>query len=132
MNLRVRFETRIPNYVGVLNNTIAPAVSQAAGVMVELARSQVRVDTTSLQETIDTSEIVATGAHAIFSVNAGDITGGYKGGGLFNKPEGSPVNYAAAQEWGPGEHTPYMTPASEAGWPEFQNILAARLRAITV
>lgn len=127
MLLHVEWHTEIPSYASNLGNAMAPGVEQAAQVIAATARDAVRVDTGSLKETIDVEELSAGPGHADYSVNAGDVTGGYKGGGAFGTREGRAVDYAEAQEYGPGEHTPYMTPAAEAGWQKFVAIMTTRV-----
>lgn len=132
MSLQVKaiFQSRIPIYARELLRTVDAATQQAALGMVEVAQATVRKDTESLVDTIDISKVDAVPMVAAYSVNAGDVEGGYKGkaGG---RSEGAPVDYAIAQEYGPGEHTPYMTPAAEEGWANFLRLITVRVGSMT-
>lgn len=109
-----------------------PVVVKAAAEDIAVgAKGWVAKDTESLADTIDVEEMVHIRDRPSYSVNAGDISSGFKGGGRFDSKAGGPVDYAIEQEYGPGEHTPYMTPAAEAGWESFQTMMMMMLRAIS-
>lgn len=122
MPIEAKFESRIPDYAVRLDLTVHAAVLAGAQEMAQIARDNVRKDTGSLMETIDVEDFGQE-----VTVNAGNISGGYKGGSFMNeRPPGSPVDYAIDQEYGltGTPSTPYMTPAAEFGWPRMQERIA--------
>lgn len=99
-----------------------------------LAQELAPVDTGSLRDTIDVDVILDERGHHEYSINAGNLEGGYAGGSQHNaRPAGTPVDYADAQEFGMthAPNHPFMTPASEQGFPLLQDAIAEAIRAIS-
>ena len=118
----------------LLDVAIAEGTFLGAQQIALLAQDYCPVDTGSLKATIDVSIISdEPGGPRAYSVNAGNVEGGYLGGSFMNaKPAGAPVDYAADQEYGltrTPSH-PYMTPASEQGWPLVQKSVEEKIREV--
>lgn len=134
MFMVVTHESHIDEYVVHLHQAVHQGVQQGAQLVSMLAQETVPVETGSLHDTIDNEQLEDAGEVVQWSVNAGDMGGGYKGGGMTGKAAGTPVDYAEAQEYGGGTaaHTPFMTPASEMGWLEYQNLMADLISGIAL
>lgn len=139
LNFQMEFISEIDAYCAALDDAVEVSIHDGAQDIVDVARSLVRVDTGSLQETIDaTVDDGATGRlsphqHA-WSVNAGNLEGGYAGGGTYgDRPAGAPVDYAEAQEFGlgGGGFTPFMVPAAEQVFPEIVARTSDNIRAVS-
>lgn len=117
--------TKLPAYAERLHATVHQTVREQSLLMAQFAKDTVLKETGSLADTID-AEPLLDGEDGLieWQVSAGNVEGGYKGGGKLGlHKEGAPVDYAEAQEYGGhGEHKPYMTPASEQG---FVSLVAA-------
>lgn len=123
---------QIDEYIIALDMAVETGLAAGCAQVVALAQGAVRQDTLSLHDTIDAESVInGAGIHE-WSVNAGNVEGGYKGGSQMNsKPPGAPVDYAIEQEYGGGEspNTPYMTPAAESGWPMVQESITLAIVA---
>lgn len=130
----VTVETHIPEYQSLLRMAAHQATEHGAQVVSEAAVRFVPVETGSLRDTIDAEEAVDAGEVISWAVNAGNLEGGYAGGGITGKPAGSPVNYAEAQEFGgtAAKHTPFMIPAAEVGWQEYQSFMEELIGGIVL
>lgn len=132
MPMNMTFNSSIPAFVVELDAALLSAALAGGEAVQQIAQETVAIDTGSLQETIDVEQVQSSEGLHVMSVNAGNVEGGYKGGGAGNKSEGAPVDYAVAQEYGggPGAYKPYMTPASEEGWADVQRVAEDAIRGI--
>lgn len=121
----------IPRWVDRMNTNVDRAVEATSVVIAAFAKDQVAVDTSSLQQTIDVEKDSRSGpAHPVYQVSAGNVDGGYLGGGKYDKEAGSPVDYAIEQEYGgSGGYRPYMTPASEFGATQLATNVGTAIRS---
>lgn len=130
----VTVDSQIPEYLAQLRLAMHEGAEQGSQIVSDAAVRFVAVDTGSLLHTIDTELAEDAGDIVQWSVNAGNLQGGYAGGGLTDKPAGAPVDYAEAQEFGgtAAKHTPFMTPAAEIGWQEYQALVEELLGGIVL
>jgi hypothetical protein len=127
LSFTVTFDSLIPMYLARWDDDVNAVVSTVSQEIAAFAAGEVRIETGSLKESIDAEadpENVLPYVHK-WQVSAGNLEGGYLGGGRSGKAAGTPVAYAAEQEYGGGDgsYQPYMTPASEQGWELFLNAM---------
>lgn len=131
LTVTMNYTSQIDSYIATLRNVVAVESLVAAQNIAAAAQERVHVVTGSLKNSIDVDILPGATDLSSHSVNAGNLQGGYVGGGQTNKPAGAKVDYAAAQEYGPGVHTPFMTPAAETGWLPYVDRVSVAIGSIT-
>jgi hypothetical protein len=122
------WNSQIRQYLGSLDQVVKVGTLAAAESIAEIARDLVQKDTGSLHDTIDVEQTPLG-----VSINAGNTTGGYRGGSFLNeRAAGTPVDYALDQEYGlAGVAHPYMTPAAEQGSSLVETIVGEAIREVS-
>lgn len=132
--MQVQATNNILAYAAELDGAAIRGTLDGCAQIAVLAQELAPVDTGSLRDTIDVDVIAEERGHHEYSINAGNLEGGYAGGSIHNaRPAGSPVDYADAQEFGMthAPNHPFMIPASEQGFPLLQEAVAEAIGAIS-